>query len=392
MTFTTTYDFDTLIERHNTGSAKWDWFGEALPMWVADMDFRSPEPILKALHERVDHGVFGYGFNSPRLRDILVERMASRYDWSITAGEIEFLPNLVSALNIASRAYAEPGNSVLMLTPAYPPFLSAPTNGGRERVLPELTARKKGQILYYEMDFDAIEASITSDTKLLLLCNPHNPVGREWTRNELERLAEICLRHDLIICSDEIHCDLLFAGTQHTPFASLDPEISARTVTLMAPSKTYNMPTLGLGFAITQNEDLLARFKKEMMGIVPHPGALGFAAAEAAYSDPSCQEWLDALLVYLEGNRNYLVRYVEEHFPTVSITRPEATYLAWMDWREAGISGSPFQFFLDEAKVAFNNGADFGQPGEGFLRINFGCPRSMLIEALERVGSATKHL
>jgi len=387
-TIFTPFDFDTVIERRSTGSAKWSQYGDALPLWVADMDFRSPEPILRALHERIDHGVFGYQMDSPRLRDILVERLETRYGWTIMPKDIQFVPNLVSATNAVIRAYAEPGDGVLILTPAYPPFLSAPKNSGHQGILPELVATQQGQILHYEIDFDAFEAVITPDTKVFLLCSPHNPTGRVWTRRELERLAEICLRHDLIICADEIHCDLLAEGRQHIPFATLSPEVAARTITLMSPSKTFNIPTLHFAFAVAQNPEVLARFQATTKEIVPSPGAIGFTAAEAAYAE--CQDWLDALLVYLEGNRNYLIHYVQEHFPQVKITRPEATYLAWMDWRAVGLPDSPFKFFLERAEVAFGDGAQFGQVGEGFVRVNYACPRATLTEALERVRAAVK--
>jgi cysteine-S-conjugate beta-lyase len=389
-TTTSPYDFDTYIERHNTGSAKWDYFGDALPLWVADTDFRAPEPILRAMHERVEHGLFGYQIDSPRLREILVERMASRYGWTIESKDIMFLPNLVSALNISARAFAEPGEKILMNSPIYPPFITAPKNGGREAVFAELALVKQGQIIRYEIDFDRLEAAVTPDTKLFMLCNPHNPVGRVYEKWELEKLAEFCLSHNLIICSDEIHCDLLYEGYQHQPIAGLSPEVAAQTITLMAPSKTFNLPTLGFGFAITQNPDLTKRFQTVSDGIMSHPGAIGYTAAEAAYSQ--CQDYLDALMVYLEGNRNYLIHYVEEHFPEVNITRPEGTFLSWMDWRAYNLPESPFKFFLEKAKVAFNDGASFGQPGEGFVRVNIGCPRSTLTEALERVRASVANL
>lgn len=387
---TTRFDFDTRIERRGTNNAKWDWFGDVLPMWVADMDFRSPEPMLKALHDRVEHGTFGYQIDSERLRDLLVKRMARRYGWAIDHKAIQFVPNIVSPLNVATRAYAQPGDGVLMLTPAYPPFLGAPKNGGREAVLVELAVSKQGQILRYEIDFDAMEAAITPRTKLFFLCNPHNPVGRAWTRAELERIAEICLKHNLVICSDEIHCDLLLDGTRHIPIATLAPEVAARTVTLMAPSKTFNIPTLGIGFAIIENPDLLAPFKAESEGIVPHTGAMGFVAAEAVYGESECQEWLDALLVYLKDNRDTLVQYVQEHFPGVNVTQPEATYLAWLDWSDVPLPNTPFQFFLEQAKVAYSKGADFGASGTNYIRLNFGCPRSQLLEALDRTRAAVE--
>ncbi len=385
------HDFDTMIDRRNTGSIKWDLYGEGvLPLWVADMDFASPEPIVQALRARVDHGLFGYAFDDADLRGIVVERMSQRYSWDINPKDIAFLPNLVSALNVAARAYAEPGEGVLMQTPAYPPFLSAPKNGGREVVTADLALTYDGAIMRYDIDFDALEAAITPQTRLFLFCNPHNPVGRAWKRAELERLAYICLRHDLIICADEIHSDLLLDKVQHIPIASLSPEVAARTITLISPSKTFNMPTLGVAFAIAQNEDVLNRFKQAAEGIVPHPGALGITAAKAAYSN--CQSWVDMLLPYLRDNRDFVVNYVQRRFPKVKITRPEATYLVWMDWREAGLPDAPFKFFLENAKVAFADGVQFGPAGEGFVRMNVASPRSMLQEALERMRAAVERL
>ncbi|MEO8609843.1 MAG: PatB family C-S lyase [Chloroflexota bacterium] len=389
-TTTSPYDFDTYVERRNTGSAKWDYFGDVLPLWVADSDFRCPEPVLRAMHERVDHGIFGYQMDSPRLREILVERMASHYGWIIEAKNITFLPNLVSALNVSARAFAEPGESVLMNSPIYPPFISAPKNGGREAIFAELAQIQQGQIIRYEIDFDRLEAAVTPSTKVFLLCNPHNPVGRVYEKWELEKLADFCMRHNLIICSDDIHCDLIFDGYRHQPIAALAPEVAARTITIMAPSKTFNMPTLGFGFAIAQSEDILKRFQTASDGIMAHPGAIGYVAAEAAYGQ--CQDYVDALMVYLEGNRNYLLRYFEENFPQVPITRPEGTYLAWSDWNALNLPEAPFKFFLEKAKVAFSDGASFGKPGEGFLRINFACPRATLTEALERVSAAIASL
>ena len=391
MTLTSpSYDFDSYIERRDTGSMKWELFGDGvLPLWVADTDFRAPEPVLRALTERVNHGLFGYQFDAPQLRAILVERMAERYGWTITPADILFLPNLVSALNVAARAYAEPGQGVLMNTPSYPPFITAPKNGGRTAVFAELAMVKHGPIIRYEIDFDRLEAAVTPQTAAFLLCNPHNPVGRVYDPRELEQLAAFCLRHNLVIVSDEIHCDLLFEGYSHQPIATLSPEVAARTITLMAPSKTFNLPTLGFGFAIAQDADLAARFRTASDGIMSHPGAIGFTAATAAYGQ--CQDYVDALMVYLEGNRNYLIHYVEEHFPDVTITRPEGTFLAWLDMRALNLPESPFKFFLEKAKVAFVDGAAFGTPGEGFVRVNFACPRATLTEALERVRAALEN-
>jgi cystathionine beta-lyase len=240
--------------------------------------------------------------------------------------------------------------------------------------------------LRYTLDEAAFEAAIQANTRLFILCNPHNPVGRAFTRHELTRMAEISLRHDLVICSDEIHCDLLLDGTQHIPLASLDAEIGQHCITLLAPSKTYNLPGLGCSMAIIQNPDLRKRFQKAAAGIVPHVNLLGYVAAIAAYAE--CEDWLDALRLYLTANRDFAVDFLRTHLPNIPTTIPEATYLLWLDCREAGIEGKPQTFFLEQAKVALNDGAWFGQEGEGFVRLNFGCTRATLTQGLEQLRNA----
>ncbi len=384
--------FDENIDRRGSGSAKWGWYdADVLPAWVADMDFRCPEPVLKALHKAVDHGVFGYHFESQPLRDLLTARMAERYNWQIKPTDIQFTPNLVSVLNFVCKAFSEPGDDILMTTPVYPPFLGAPVNSGRVANLVDMTVTLDGQLMRYEIDFDAFEAAITPRTKVFILCNPHNPVGRMWSRADLQRLAEICLRHNILICSDEIHCDLIMDGGKHVPMASLSPEVADHTITLMSPSKTFNIPSLGVAFLIAQNEDIYKTFEKATMGFMPHVGTPGIVGAEAAYRD--CQPWVDELLPYLKGNRDYVVDFVREHFPLVNYTCPEATYLGWLDWRAMNLPGeSPFQFFLEKARVAFNKGADFGKAGEGFTRINYATPRHQLEEIMERVRATIEDL
>lgn len=381
------YDFDTYIERRDSGSLKWTQYGrDVLPLWVADMDFRSPEPLIRALHERVEHGIYGYEFDSPALRQAIVERLAARCGWTITAPMIQFVPNLVAALHYVCLAFAEPGDEVLMLTPAYPPFLMAPPNGGRAALTVPLACARADGRLRYEIDFDAIEQAITPRTKIMLLCNPHNPVGRMWTRADLERLAEIALRHDQVIISDEIHCDLILNGAAHIPMATLAPEVAARCMTLLSPSKTFNTPSLGIAFAVAENEELRQRFEKVTAFYLPHPGAMGYAAALAAYTQ--CQDWLDALLIYLRANRDFLVETVSASFSGAAITVPEATYLAWLDFRDHKLPDGPYRFFLERGQVALGDGAAFGQAGEGFVRLNFGTPRATLAAALERMRTA----
>jgi len=387
------YNLDELIERRSVGGIKWNLFDQdVLPAWVADMDFRSPEPILRALHTVVDHADYGYYFDAPRLRDLLTQRLAQRYNWSVQPKDFQFLPNLVSALNFVSMAFTDPGDEVIMLTPAYPPFVSAPGNSGRVPIYVDLATTLDGQHLRYEIDFDAFEAAITPRTKVLLFCNPHNPVGRMWSRADLERIAEICLRHNILISSDEIHCDLILNGAQHTPMASLAPEVARRTITLMSPSKTFNTPTLGFAFAVAQDETVYNTFAKSTAYFLPHPGAFGFAGAYAAYSE--CQPWVDeTLLPYLKGNRDFMVDYIRQHLPQLTFTIPEATYLGWLDWRALNLPGeSPFHFFLEKARVAFNDGSAFGDAGKGFTRVNFATQRQRLQEIMDRVRAVVEDL
>ena len=376
-------NFDQIIDRRHSDSTKWRCYDEdVLPLWVADMDFAAPEPVIRALHERVAHGVFGYGQQPGVLREVIQERLARLYGWRVETDEIFFLPGVVSGFNLACRAIDTPGDEVLVEAPVYPPMLTAPENTGRvRRVVPLVEGAER-----YERNLEAFERAITARTALFLLCNPHNPVGRVFERAELERLAEICLRHDVVICSDEIHCDFIYRGHRHVPIASLAPEVAARTITLLAPSKTYNVAGLSCAVGVAQDPELRARLEQAGRGLVPGVNVLGFAAALAAYRDG--QPWLDELLAYLEANRDYLMEYVAAHLPGARCHRPEGTFLAWLDCREAGIPGNPSQFFLERARVALNDGATFGPGGDGFVRLNLGCPRETLTQALDRMRTA----
>ena len=379
-----TCDFDQVIDRRCSDCDKWRRYGAGvLPLWVADMDFMSPEPVLRALRERVDHGIFGYGSEPPELRQVVVERLAKLYGWQVAPEALVFVPGVVTGFNIACHAATSPGDGVLVQTPAYPPILCAPANACLTRDEMELARQPDGR---YEIDFAAFEQAITGRTRIFILCNPHNPVGRVFRREELERMAEICLRHNLVICSDEIHGDLLFRGSRHVPIASLDPEVAERTITLIAPSKTYNIAGLHCSVAIIQNAELRARFKAAGAGLVPGINVMGYVAGLAAYRHG--QPWLEEMLCYLEANRDWLLRAVGAQLPGVRMGRPEGTYLAWLDCRQAGIPGNPFEFFLHRARVGLSDGQDFGQGGAGFVRLNFGCPRATLAEALDRMQAA----
>jgi len=381
------YDFDQVRERRRSDSIKWKKYGdEVIPLWVADMDFISAEPILEALRQRVDQGFFGYTCPPEALRLLIRERLQRQYRWYIQDEELFFLPGLVCGLNLSFLSFTNPGEGVLVQPPVYHHFVKDPVLHGRALVDPPLVPRGDT----YEIDFDAFEQSITDRTKIFILCNPHNPVGRVYTQQELQRLADICLRHGLIICSDEIHCDLLYPPFRHIPMATLSPEIADRCVTLMSLSKTYNLAGLGFAFAIIQNPELQKSWKNTSLGIVPHVTIMGHVAALAALKEGG--EWLAQVLAYLRDSRDFLSQYMKERLPGIHGTHIEATYLAWLDCRQAGTPGDPFDFFLREAKVALMDGKEFGRGGEGFVRLNFACPRKTLTEALDRMSDAIRRL
>lgn len=361
-------------------------------MWVADMDFQSPQAVITALRQKVAHGIFGYEKPSEELINTVCERMQRLYHWVVTPQQVIALPGLVTGINVACRGLGQPGESVLMQTPVYYPFLSAPKY---HRLVPQiapLTYIAEGSTFRYEIDYDSFEAAIQPNTKLFLLCNPHNPIGQVYTQEELIRLAEICLRHRVVICADEIHAELTLDNTRHIPLAALSPEIANQTITLISPSKTFNIAGLFCGFAIVTNPELRHKLIAATEGIVPWVNAFGLAAALAVYgNDPEVTEWHRRLRHYLTVNRTTLVEYVTTHLPGIKTTSPQATSLGWLDCRETGIQ-DPHEFFLQQAKVGFNDGFTFGENGTGFVRLNFGCPRSTLLEGLERMKTAlSKH-
>ena len=372
-----TFDFDTPPDRRDTASEKWDRYAgrDILPLWVADMDFRSPPAVIEALHQRVEHGIFGYSAPPKELVETVVSMLEREYGWQVQEEWLVWLPGLVCGLNVTCRAVGEPGDGVATFTPVYPPFLSAPKLAGRELISVPLVATGD----HWEMDLQALERAVTPRTRLLLLCSPHNPVGRVWSREEQLALLELAERHDLTVCSDEIHAGLVLDGDKrHIPFAALSPEAAHRSITLNAPSKTYNIPGLGCSFAVIPDDSLRRSFRRAMAGIVPHVNLLGYTAALAAYRDS--EPWRQALLAYLRGNRDLLLREVAG-MPGLRTWPVEATYLAWIDARGLGVP-DPAAFF-EGAGVGLSDGAPFGAPG--YVRLNFGCPRSLLEEALQRM-------
>ncbi len=375
-----TFDFNEIVDRRGTASTQWEKYPgrDVIPLWLADMDFRSPPAVIAALRRRVEHGVFGYTSVPPELVDAVRSMLLAAYGWEVQPEWLVWLPGLVTGLNVVCRAAAAPGEEVLTAVPVYPPFLTAPQLSRRAlTTLPLIRAGGR-----WTFDFERLPALITPRTRLFLLCNPHNPVGRVFSREELARLAAICAAHDLIICSDEIHCGLVLDPDKaHVPIAALDPAVARRTVTFMSPSKTFNLAGLGCAFAIIPDKKLRRRFRDTMAGIVPGVNLFGFTAALAAYRDGA--PWQAALLAYLRGNRQ-LVQDTVNRMPGLTMHHVEATYLAWIDTRESGIA-DPVPLFA-AAGVGLADGADFGAPG--WVRLSFACPRATLTAALARMSRA----
>ncbi len=382
-----THPYDEIPDRRATESIKWRAYpADVLPMWVADMDFRSPEPVIQALQERVAQGIYGYPGPVDGLIDAILGWLETRHHWKVDREDILLVPGIVTGLNWFCNALGQPGGSVLVQSPVYPPFLSAPANAGlqlHQMPLRDWGGRYTAEAAAFDPACQAAAAA-GHPAGLFILCNPHNPVGRAFSRPELEGMAEACLRNNLLICADEIHADLVYPGSCHIPIASIDPEIAARTVTFMAPSKTFNIAGLECSFAVVPNPELRRSLQQGGRGLVGWVNLLGQIAARAAYAEGA--PWLAGILDYLQDNRDFLYRYimVENRLPGVTMTLPEATYLAWLDCRGTGVE-NPSAFFLEQARVALNPGNEFGQGGAGFVRLNFGCPRPMLVEALERL-------
>jgi cysteine-S-conjugate beta-lyase len=395
------FDFDHAPERRNTHSVKWTLYPEdVLPLSVADMDFPAPPPIIDALRSAVEHGVFGYELPGRQLKETVAARMDNLYGWKINPEAVLATHGIVSAFNIAARAACQPGAGLLIQPPVYFPFLEIEKNVGLVNQFAPLTrVDDSAQRLHYEIDFDVFEKAVHSSgaqTGMFLLCNPNNPTGQVYTPDELARMAEICLENDVVICADEVHSELLLRPSiaptkSHTPIATLSPEIAARSMTLIGPSKTFNIAGLFCGFAIIPDAALRSGFRKQAERLIQHVGSLSLVAAQAAFSG-ACDEWLAELNAYLAGNRDFAVGFIEEELPGIRACIPDATYLLWLDCDELVKSGridaSPFDFFLKEARVALVDGAPFGPGGEGFVRLNFGCPRSMLEAALGRMKKA----
>jgi cysteine-S-conjugate beta-lyase len=383
------YSFDDVIDRRNTYSVKWDdterVFGakDVLPLWVADMDFPAPQAVIKALHERIAHGIFGYTVIPDSLKDAIKNWLKSRHQWEIEPSWLSFSTGVVPEIANAIEAFTDQNDRIVVFTPVYPPLFQLVKKHHRTLVTSPLRLTENR----YEIDWDDFEKKIQG-AKLLLLCSPHNPGGRVWTYEELKKIGELCIKHNVIVISDEIHADLTFPPHQHVPFASIDPAFAENSVTCIAPTKTFNLAGLQAAAAIIPNETLKRQFNKvqQRQGFFTL-NTFAVAGTEAAYRHG--EEWLDALLRYLQENIDYLCSYIETNLPKLRVIRPEATYLVWIDCRQLDVTEQQLkQLLLEKGKIAVEFGSKFGEEGRGFIRMNIACPRKTLEDALFRLSAA----
>jgi len=382
------YNFDRVPNRRLPGILnKWSFYQEdVIPMWVADMDFPAPQPILEDLRSAVKQGVLGYELPSKTLLETVAARMDRLYRWKVKPEAIIPVPGIVSGFNVAARAYGSPRRGILVMPPVYNEFHEVKNNVGIPQIDVPFVRSVQENILRYEIDWDLFKKKIRK-ASIFLLCSPHNPLGIVFSPSDLARLAEICIENNVLIVSDEIHSELLLGGQKFFPVSKVSSEVARNTITLVAPSKTFNVPGLHCGFAIIPNKELRDRYIKVTQQMRLHVASLGLHAAQAAFSG-QCDGWLDELRTYLTGNRDFLVDYVTKHMPGVKTTVPDATYLGWLDFTELGFKKVPYDFFLKHAKVALSNGTIFGEGGAGHIRLNFGTSRKILKEGLDRMQNA----
>lgn len=386
------YDFDKVIERRNTHSVKWDnldkSFGadDILPMWVADMDFPCPQSILDSIEKRNKHGILGYTTRPESLHESIINWMKKRHGWDIKKEWLVYSPGVVTSLNLSVMSFTRPGDSVIIQSPVYPPFFSAVKNNDRIIALNPLIEESGN----YSIDFESLEKEMAAGSKMMILCSPHNPVGRVWTKSELDKIAQLCEKYGVLMVSDEIHSDLILPGNKHIPIATVSEYMKQNSITCIAPSKTFNIPGLTTSVAIIPNPKLRLKFLKTINRIgIGMSNIFGIVATEAAYTHG--EPWLEELIKYLDDNVNYLLEYFNTNIPEIKVTKPQGTYLVWLDCRALNMDGkSLHRFMIEQGKIGLNNGLDFGPGGEGFLRINVACPRATLVEGLKRINKAVE--
>ena len=388
------YNFDQIINRENTDSVKWNFnkecFGaeDVLPMWVADMDFAAPQPVIEALIRRVKHGIYGYSRGSEGHYDSLITWIEKRHNWRIEKEWITFCPGVVPALHWLVKAFTNPGDRIVVQEPVYHPFFQVIRNNGCEILNNPLQLAGE----QYVMDLADLERQLDTRVKLFFLCNPHNPVGRVWDKEELMALGKICLKNNIIIVADEIHSDIIFPGHKHIPLAALSAELAQNTVVCTSPSKTFNLAGLQISTIIIANPVLRRKFRNILeLNQIHSPNTFAITAQEAAYSQG--EEWLEQLLGYLEDNLKCLSEFIAREIPRIKLIKPQGTYLAWLDCRDLGLEPAALkEFLLNRARVALNDGSVFGQSGNGFERINIACPRALLLQGLRRIKNACQEL
>ena len=387
--------FDELYERRNTRSVKWDMIKEVfqsediLPMWVADMDFKAPDEVNNALVKRAQHGIYGYTVIDDDVSDSIINWLQKRHGWKIDKTWLSYSPGVVTSLHMAVQAFTEPNDKILIQTPVYTPFYNIITEHDREVVKNPLINKDN----YYRIDFDDFEEKLKGGVKAFILCSPHNPVGRVWKKQELEEIAKLCLKYNVMIFSDEIHSDLTFPGERHIPIASLSEEIADRTITCMAPSKTFNLAGLDASYVITTDKDkrkkLEATFSKQ--GLHNMLNTMGNTALEAAYTHG--EAWLDELVALLKSHTDYVTEMFAKHTPQLKVVQSEGTYLLWVDCSELGMNSEELNtFMIEKARVGLNAGVSYGEEGEKHMRINIACPRATLEEGVDRIIKAVKAL
>jgi len=389
------YDFDKVIDRSNNYSAKWEELGknfgrdDLLPMWVADMDFMSPLPVIETIVERAKQGIYGYTSMPESYFEAVARWMKKRHNWHVKTDWMIFSPGVVPALSFIVNAFTHPGDKIVVQPPVYYPFFKVIEDNGR-RVVNNPLLFKDGR---YTMDFDDLEKKVKDpQVKLIFLCSPHNPVGRVWTEEELKRLGRICIDNNVLVVSDEIHQDILYPGIKHTPFASISEEFALNSITCTAPSKTFNLAGLQTSTIIIPNKIYFETYKNFMIRVqILRNNVFGLVALEAAYNYG--EEWLDQFLEYLDGNLKTLMTGIEKDIPQLKIVKPEGTYLAWIDCRELGLNPKELNdFIINKARLALDDGSWFGMGGSGFQRLNLACPRVYVNEALNRLKEAIDHL
>ncbi len=383
------FNFDQIIVRRGFDGYKWNRYPQdILPMWVADSDFKSPEQVINALAQRVQHGVFGYTHpENPAFAQAAARWMQARFGWQANPAWVEFSPGVCAALSLCVTAFSNPGDDVVMLTPVYPPFFATVSNNGRNPVSSSLLLNNNN----YEVDFEDLENKLAQPrARLLFLCNPHNPTGRVFTRAELLRMGELCLKHNVIVVSDEIHCDYVYPGHEHIPFPALSSELAQISLVAISPSKTFNIADMHTSAVLSASPHLLGLYRAASSNANLGRHSMGIIAFTTAYNQ--CEAYADAMLQYVQANLEYAVNYIKQHIPEIKAYMPQSTYLLWLNCSGLGFASQDdlMNFFLNKAKVALNSGTDYGPEGKQFMRINLACPKELVQEGLSRIEKAVR--